>query len=281
MTGARGIGMVVVVPRLAARDGRKPRHIRAAIARGERTLAPHVADRVDRPRHVVHERHPHEGHPEEGLKRTGPAVDGVADRGRHHHADDRDNRPKLRDAVDGPVGDEVGCVLAGIGARVGEEPADVGVDEAAGQPAGAGAVLPRRVRIAVCVRELMMLAMVRDPVDDSAFDGEAAGKGEEGSHLRASAEGIVGEEAVVPDGDAVHSDGIDHDEHRDVKDAHPAVDERNGQGHDDGRERHHDEEAEDGPVERARRVGCKGIGGGFGQERRAGLIANDGGLPRT
>jgi len=91
----------------------------------------------------VHERNPHEGHPEEGLKRAGP------------------------------VGDEIRGVLAGIDARVGEEPADVGVDEAAGQPASAGAEPLWRVRIAVCVRELMMLVMIRDSVHHSAFDGEA------------------------------------------------------------------------------------------------------------
>ena len=63
---ARGrVRVVQVVPGLAAGQDRQPPHVAGPVAGLEGALADRVADRVDRPRDVVQQRHPHERAPEE------------------------------------------------------------------------------------------------------------------------------------------------------------------------------------------------------------------------
>ena len=103
-----------------------------------------------------------------------------------------------------------GAYLAVSVPAVREEPSDVRVDEAPGEAARAGAVLPGRVRVAVDVRELVALAVVRHRVDDATFDCQAAGKASTACMVRSGGEGRVREQPAGPDGDAVHSDHVDH-----------------------------------------------------------------------
>ena len=71
--------------------------------------------------------------------------------------------------------------------------------------------------VAVAMKlELVMLAMICDPVDDPALDSEASGQREEGAHLGSDLECVVGEEAVVADGDPMDTDRVDGNEHDEV-----------------------------------------------------------------
>jgi hypothetical protein len=69
------------------------------------------------------------------------------------------------------------------------------------------------VRVAVLVRELVVLAVVSHPGVDRAFDGEAASDGEGDPQRPVRPERAVGEVAVEPDRDAVPGDQVhDHGE---------------------------------------------------------------------
>jgi hypothetical protein len=57
------------------------------------------------------------------------------------------------------------------------------------------------MRVAVAVGELVMLAVVRDPADDVALDGELAEDREGVTHRRVGPERAVREQAVIPHGD--------------------------------------------------------------------------------
>ena len=133
------------------------------------------------------------------------------------------------------------------------------------------------MRVAVDIGVLVVLAMVGDPVDDAALDGEAAGEGEDGAHGASRRERLVGEQAVIADGDSVHPDDVQHRQHHEVEHRHPADDCCDRCRDDDRDERDADEDAEDGALQAAgglRDSGGAGVdGGGWGSLRGKGLGA--------
>src|SRR5699024_6407559 len=72
VAGAGGVGVVQVVPGLPEGGDRQPPHVAGTVAHLEVLLAHSVADRVDRPCHVVQQCHAHQTGPEERGEGTPP-----------------------------------------------------------------------------------------------------------------------------------------------------------------------------------------------------------------
>ena len=100
------------------------------------------------------------------------------------------------------------------------------------------------MRVAFLVGEGVVAAVVGDPANDRALDGEAAGDGEGDAHRARRLERAMGEIAVIADGDAVAGDRV-HDErdHGVVPAEAPAPGDGDGGG--DGQQRDDDEGGED------------------------------------
>ena len=128
-----------------------------------------------------------------------------------------------RDPDDVRVLHQVGRVLALRGLLAVEHPAHVGVDQALDQGRDVLAVAPRRVRVAVAVGELVVLAVVGDPADDRALDREAAGDGQRDLDPAVGLEGLVREEPVEAGGDAEPGDHVHDHGDDDIAPAQPAA----------------------------------------------------------
>ena len=127
------------------------------------------------------------------------------------------------DLADDRIGEQVGRVArAAPAGAVREQPADVGVGQAAQRSLPAGAVVDvRAVRIAGAVRERVVLAMVGDPRDDRALDRRRAQGGEDAAHERRGLERPVREHAVKADRDAEPGQHVHDQEDPDVVPAQP------------------------------------------------------------
>jgi len=128
---------------------------------------------------------------------------------------------------------------------VGDEPADVGVQQAADRAEDAGAAADvRAVRVALLVGVRVVLAVVGDPVDDRALDGHRPGGGEEVLDRLGGPERAVGEHAMEADRHAEAGDDVHDGEEREVvqaDDVVPEHDDRGGdhdRGQDDGEQVH-------------------------------------------
>ena len=164
VAGADGMGVVVVVPSLAAGEEGDPPGVARVVVGVEAAGAEDVGGGVDQPGGVQAEGDAQEGSPEQHGDR---AVEGVAG-GREGCADD-----DLRDAGEGErepveVGEPDVAAVAGEVGGVAAEQSGLGVEGAAGDdPTGVrppGAVA-RSVRVAFVVGVLMMDAVGCDPED--------------------------------------------------------------------------------------------------------------------
>ena len=117
-----------------------------------------------------------------------------------------EHRPEDEGAVDEAddrVGDQVGRVALFFGRLIAEEdPADVGVEEAADRTDGAAAMADvGAVGVALGVGEAVVAAVVGDPLDHRALERHRAKHRPEQAHRRAGFEGAMGEEAMKADRD--------------------------------------------------------------------------------
>ena len=212
--GAGRVGVVQVVPRLAAAEDRQRPEVRRPVAAGgdEGPVADDVADRVDRPGHVVQQRDPDEAGPEERRPGARPALrDEAADDGRQGEAEERPEDEQPAGGDQAAVLQQVGGVPLGVGLPAVEQPAQVGVEHALDQRAGVVAVAPRRVRVALAVGEGVVPAVVGDPLDDGALDRHAADRGQRQPQRPDRLERAVREVPVVADRHAEQREEVEAD----------------------------------------------------------------------
>ncbi len=234
--------MVVVVPGLSERHQRQPGDVRRLVLDVEAPAPEDVADRVDRPRHVVDEEDPHEAGPQQRPQRRGQreAVQDEARDERDQQAQADERQVVAADPAHHLVLAEIGGVLAKLGRalRLGE-PAAVRVPEApqAGTLADVWAV-----RVALLVGVGVVQAMVCDPGDRRSLDRHRSCDRKGVLDRLARLKRAVGEQAVIADRDAEAGDEVHDEEDRQVDRADglvPQQDDRKqerDEGNDDGAE---------------------------------------------
>ncbi len=243
-----GEGVVVVVPGLAERGKGEPEDVRGPVVHLEAARSQEVADRVDAPGHVVDEEDADQAAPEQSGRRpeqgAGEQIAGHRGNGEAEH--DQRHEPPV-DQPHARVLVEVGGVALPLGAAVlGEQPAHVGVPEAAQDPDHAVAVSDvGAVRVALDVGVRVVLAVVGDPGDHRALHGHRA-EGREGVLGRlVGPEGAVGEHAVEADRDPARRGEVHDRQQRQVVPAHQAAPEQDDRRDGGGEGHHHGAEVDD------------------------------------
>ena len=219
------VGVVQVVPGLAERQDRQRPEVRArSPSRVSNGRSPyHVADRVDGPGHVVQQADAHQPGPEERGQRALPGPgDQAADQRRHQQEASTSSGEQLVDPADVLVGDQVGREPVPVGQLTVEQPADVREEQALGQAQKPVAVAPRRVRVALLVGVRVVPAVVGDPLDDGALDGERAGHRQRDPQRALGLERAVREVPVEADRDPETGHHVeDHGDRTSVQDSQP------------------------------------------------------------
>jgi hypothetical protein len=165
--------MVVVVPGLAHRRQGEPGEVPRLVAGLIAAAAEDVAEGVDAVGEVVEHEDPHQAAPEQPGSGGEPgAADQVAEDARQRQAEHRPEDEGAIDEADHRVLEEVrGVALLGAAVGVDEEPAHVGVEEAAQRPFQAAAVADvGAVRVSLVIGECVVAAMVGDPGDHRPLD---------------------------------------------------------------------------------------------------------------
>ena len=141
---AGGIGVVQVVPGLAEGRNRQPVDVAGEVATLEGTLAEHVADRVDRPGHVVHECDANHAAPEHARHESEPRPrDQAADDAGQQKCHDNDDGEGVVDALQILIVANVRRVLVHGGLLFGEEPSHVGEEQSLADGLAGGSEPPR------------------------------------------------------------------------------------------------------------------------------------------
>src|SRR5580692_8293983 len=176
MARAGRVGMVQVVPGLAEGQDRQPGDVPGLVPDLELLLAEGVADGVDRPGDVVQEGDPDQAGPEECGDRALPGHrPQSADQGRREQrGGDQPGEPP-GDSRHVGVGEPVRAELLLRRDVAVEQPADVGEGEALGQRPDVVPEAPRGVRVALLVAVLVVPAVIGDPGDHRALDGQRPG----------------------------------------------------------------------------------------------------------
>jgi hypothetical protein len=208
--------VMVVVVALAEGEERHQEAVTGAAAGGVRLVADGVAERVDEEGRLLdHEDAEHAGDQETTESGGSGVVHEVGETGWQGEADHEGD--DLVPAVlphDQLVLAEVLDVVEGrLRQGLEKDPADVGPEEALGNV----------VRIVVVVRVLVVAAVVGDPVQRRVF--ERAGAEDQGEETDGPLrlEGEVGEQTMVPEGDAhARRDDVEQ-EHGRQEAAHPVV----------------------------------------------------------
>ena len=201
MAGADGVGVVVVVPSLAAGEEGDPPGVARVVVGVEAAGAEEVGGGVDQPGGVQADGDAQEGPPEE--HGDGP-IEGVAGGG-EGRADG-----KLRDAGEDerePVeaAEQDVAAVAGEVGGVAAQQSGLGVEGAAGddptgvRPPGAFA---GSVWVALVVGVLMVDAMGGDPEDGASLEGHGPAGGDEVFEPLGNAVAAMGEQAMVGHADA-------------------------------------------------------------------------------
>ena len=178
--------------------------VAAGVLGVEVSRAERMADRIDGEHHLVVHGDAHEASPDEAA----PAVD-------QHRDDEPGEEPELGRAVDGhdePVFEEAAAVALARCRLDGEDPADVGVQEA----------VERRVRVALAIGVGMVLEVSRRPVDRPARNGHCARDQRQGLDRCVGLEAAMREQAVIAEGRAEPRDDCEHREQRQVDRARPS-----------------------------------------------------------
>ena len=198
-----------------------------------------MADRVDRPRDVVHEEDPDQAAPDVAAQRAlpGEAVQHVAEHRRDQQRREHVEREAPADGLHLGILVEVPGVLLPVGLALGlHQPAGVGVPEAA-QTAAVADV--RAVRVALDVGVRVVLAVVGDPVEDRALHAQLAQPRERALEPRVDAEGAMRQQPVEADGHPHRGREVHHRKDREVDRVDPRAPQQHD-GHQDARERHDD-----------------------------------------
>ena len=167
-----------------------------------------------------------------------------AEHGRKHHRQGDEEGECAVDAGEVLVGGNVRGIDRDARLGLVEQPAHVGEVEALCNGATRGAEPPRRVGILDLVGELVVLAVIGDPLGNRALHRHRAGRGQDDLHGTRRLEGRVGEEAVVAHRDAEGSERPESDEQGDVRPSEEATP-GDRYGHSDGDERDRDEQRDD------------------------------------
>ena len=127
-----------------------------------------MADRVDRPGHVVQQEHPDEAAPQQrGQGRAEAAADDPAERKRHPKPSATHRPNSLSITLQGPVLDQVRREALAVGGADGlEQPSHMRVPQALDATPESGPAQVRGVRVALLVGEGVVLAVVGHPGDD-------------------------------------------------------------------------------------------------------------------
>ncbi len=201
-------GMVVVVPGLAHRQRREPEHVARLVLDREPLAPEEVADRVDRPGHVVEQEHPDEAAPQErGERAAEAAADDPPERERDREGQRDPQGKQLVDHAQGVVLHQVGRESLTIGRADGlEQPPHVRMPQALHAAPEARAAQVGGVWIAVLVGERVVLAVVGHPPDHRTLDRHRAEHGDDRPERRRGLERAVREHAVVAERDAQAGD---------------------------------------------------------------------------
>src|SRR6185295_5576223 len=148
--------------------------VAAFIAALEWARAPDVADGVDAPCQVVNEEDAYHAAPERAQEHARPRHrEQSSQRGGDEQADEDPERKELARGPDHRILAQIADVADEAGRALVEDPADVGVPEAADDAEEAGSLGVRRMRIVVLIAVLMVATMDRGPLEDRAFSGHA------------------------------------------------------------------------------------------------------------
>src|SRR5436190_10732032 len=191
-----------------------------------------MADRVDRPGHVVQEQDTNSAAPHHaGQKAVPPADPCPADEAGYDQRGDDDRYEQPSDHAKAAIVDQVSSVAVTVrgGVRV-EQPTGVSVPEAPHRlDEAVAAVGMRTVRITALVGVLMMLAVIRDPTDDVSLDCTLPADRERVSNTTKGLKRAVREEPVIADGDPQTGDDVAHEQDRQLANAdHPIPQQRDG-----------------------------------------------------
>ena len=158
---------------------------------------------------MLEEEDPDSAAPQEPFDPVGEPSERVADRERDAQREQDPEQVHPVDRADEPVLVQVLAVQAALlHPEAREHPADVRVDEPLeGRDRAVAVAGVRRMRIAVLIRERVVLAVICDPLGERPLHRHAAQDRERRLHRRARLEGAVREVAVEPDRDA---EGADH-----------------------------------------------------------------------
>ena len=219
--------VVVVVPALAEGRDREPEDVGRVILDVEAALAEEVADRVDRPGHVVLDEDADEAAPDEAGERALPAHGQQAAehrRDQQRRASTISGNLRLRMRMPRSSTRSLAYLRARASPCVRQSHAGVRVPEAAQRAHHAVAVTDvRRVRIALDVGVRVVLAMVGDPVDDGPLHRQHAEVREDVAGQLVRLERTMGQHPVEADGHAEPADHVHEGEDGDVGPAEPVA----------------------------------------------------------
>ena len=237
MEGRRREGVVVVVPGLAERQQRQPTDVGRLVVRLEAPAAEEVADRVDAEGGVVQEEDAREPAPHQRQEGTGQgSLDRQADQEGDRQAGDDQRLLQRVDHAQPAVPEQVGAVAAAIGlAHRREQPPHVGMPQPPSRAQRSGSSVVRAVRVAVLVGEVVVLAMVGDPLDDRSLDRQGAEHRQRVADGGVGLKGAVRQEPVEPHRDPQAGERVPDGQDGDVQRLDHATPEQHHGKADDGR----------------------------------------------
>ena len=216
------MGVMVVVPALAAGEQSYPETVARVVVGFKAALAPHVGCRVDQPGGVQAEGDAQQSAPQHHGNAVDPAAPDPS-AGEEQRGAERDGKPVILAEPDmETVADEVGQVA---GERLGLRVQRLAKYDPSGmRPPAAFA---RRVRVALMIAELVMHTMRGDPGDGPALEGERCADAHQIFQPLGNLIAAVREQAVIAHADA-HVDG-QHVEHGHDHKALPTEEKQRGQ----------------------------------------------------
>ncbi len=234
MAGPGGVGVVDVVPAVAeGHHGQRP-EVGAPILGPIRPPAEGVAQGVDRPGHVVQERHPHQTGPQQGAQRPAQgAGQQIADPEGDGQGRCCQQREEPIDPPDVAVPQHVGRVAGRAGGVRHEEPADVGERQPPQEGDAVVAVAVGGVGVPGMIAVHVVAPVGGHPAGQGALHGHGAQDGQGDLEGPARSEAAVGEQAVEPDRDPEAGEEVEDqgdDEVREVDGVSPQHGDEHGQG---------------------------------------------------
>jgi len=189
-----------------------------------------MANRIDRPGHVVQEQDTNRSAPHHPGQKAIPAADPCpTDKTGDEHGEQDYGHEQGGDYAEATIVNQIGRVATPVRSRVAlEQPTRVGMPEpleSLGEAVAATGV--GAVRVAASVGELMMLAVIGDPADHVPLHGKLTTDREGVANSREGLERPVREQPVVADGDPQPGDDVADAQDRQLSEAdHPIPEQR-------------------------------------------------------